>query len=154
MTEDSTIRIDLHSAEVVHLTHTIRILIVWASSPHSILCHDKHPIRAFHSSTLVQVSTLWSLPPRHALAVYLSSLSITPVPWRVNPSVFRRLGICRCTVLTLNRRQPGFRCIVYHFPGTANPYIVMRIPTLKQTNFRLSPVPYQGNVVARVNCPG
>jgi hypothetical protein len=59
----------LHSAEVVHFTHTIRILIVWASSPHSILCHDKHPIRAFHSSTLVRVPALWSLPPRHVPAV-------------------------------------------------------------------------------------
>jgi hypothetical protein len=27
------------------------------------LCHEKHPIRAFHSSTLVRVPTLWSLPP-------------------------------------------------------------------------------------------
>jgi hypothetical protein len=45
-----------HSTEVVQFTHTIWIPIVWASSPHSILCHDKHPIRAFHSSTLVRVS--------------------------------------------------------------------------------------------------
>jgi hypothetical protein len=109
MTEDSAIRIVLHSAEVVHLTHTIRIPIVWASSPHSSLCHDKHPIRAFHSSTLVRVPTLWSLPPRHAPAVYLSSSSVTPAPRRKNPSVFRRLGICRCTVLTLIRHQPRFR---------------------------------------------
>jgi hypothetical protein len=43
------------------LYHTIRILIVWASSPHSILCHDKHPIRAFCLSTLVRESTLWSM---------------------------------------------------------------------------------------------
>jgi hypothetical protein len=42
MTEDSAIRIDLHSTEVVHFTHPIRILIVWASSPHSNLCHEKH----------------------------------------------------------------------------------------------------------------
>jgi hypothetical protein len=42
MTEDSAIRIDLHSAEVVHFTHNIWILIMWASSPHNNICHDKH----------------------------------------------------------------------------------------------------------------
>jgi hypothetical protein len=77
--------------------------------------------------------------------------SVTLAPRRENPSVFRRLGICRSNVLTLNRRQPRFRGVVYHFPGTTNPYIIVRLPALKQTNFRLSPVPYRGNVVARVN---
>jgi hypothetical protein len=72
----------------------------------------------------------------------------------VTPSVFRRLGICRCNVLTLNRQQPGFRGVAYHFPGTTNRYIVVRLPALKQINFGLSPVPYRGNVVARVNCSG
>jgi hypothetical protein len=28
----------------------------------------------------------------------------------------------------------------------------MRLPALRQTNFKLGPVPYRGNVVARVNC--
>jgi hypothetical protein len=125
---------------------------VWASSLHSILCHDKHPIRAFHSSTLVRVSTLWSLPPRHAPAVYLSSSSVTPAPQRENTSVFRRLGICRCTVLPHARGQPRFRGSVYQLPRYHKPLYSMRFPKLKQTNFRLSPVPYQGNAVARVNC--
>jgi hypothetical protein len=61
MTEDLAIRIDLHSEEVLHFTHTIRILTVWASSPHSNLCHDKHPIKAFRLSTSVQGPTLWSM---------------------------------------------------------------------------------------------
>jgi hypothetical protein len=148
VTEDSAIRIDLHSTEVVHFTYTNRIPIVWATSPHSSLCHDKHLIRAFHSSTLVRVPTLWSLPPRHAPAVYLSSSSVTLAPRWENPSVFRRLEICHCTVLTLIRRQPGFKGVAYHFSGTMNPYIVMRLPALMQTNLGLSPVPYQGNVVA------
>jgi hypothetical protein len=154
MTEDSAIRVDLHSAQVVHFTHTIRILLVWASSLHSILCHDKHPIRAFHSSTSVRVSTLWSLPLRHAPTVYLSSSSVTLAPWRENPSVFRWLGICCCTVLPHARGQPGFRGSVYQLPRYHKPLYSMRFPALKQTNFRLSPVPYQGNVVARVNCFG
>jgi hypothetical protein len=61
MTEDSAIRIDLHSAEVVHCTHNIRILIVWAFSPHTSICHDKHLIKAFRLSTLVQGPILWSM---------------------------------------------------------------------------------------------
>jgi hypothetical protein len=28
----------------------------------------------------------------------------------------------------------------------------MRLPALKQKNFGLSPIPYRGDVVARVNC--
>jgi hypothetical protein len=42
MIEDSAIRIVLHSAEVVHFTHNIQILIVWASFPHNNICHDEH----------------------------------------------------------------------------------------------------------------
>jgi hypothetical protein len=148
MTEDSAILIDLHSAEVVHFTHTIRILIMWASSLHNKLCHDKHPIRAFHSSTLVWPSTLWSLPPRPAPTVppYLEH---TPTPRRENPRDFWWLRICRCTMLTHIWHQPGFRGVAYHFLGTANPNIVMRLPALRQINFELSPVPYQGNVAAQ-----
>jgi hypothetical protein len=29
--------------------------------PHNIICHDKHPIKAFRLSTLVWESTLWSI---------------------------------------------------------------------------------------------
>jgi hypothetical protein len=44
----------------------------------------------------------------------------------------------------------GVTCTIlscYH-----EPLYSMRLPALKQTNFGLSPVPYRGNVVARVNC--
>jgi hypothetical protein len=47
ITADTAIRIDLHSAEVVHFPHKIRILIVWASSLHNDICHDKYPIVVF-----------------------------------------------------------------------------------------------------------
>jgi hypothetical protein len=36
------------------------------------------------------------------------------------------------------------------FQGTAYPYIVVRCLVPKEINYELSPVPYQGNVVARV----
>src|SRR6266480_3161 len=61
MTEDSAIRIDLHSAEVVHFPHIIRLLIVWASSLRIQQRHDKHPVIAFRLSTLVGGPTLWSM---------------------------------------------------------------------------------------------
>jgi hypothetical protein len=59
MNEDSAIRIEFHSAEVVHFTHNIQIFIVWASSLHKYICHDKYPIVVFHLPTSAQ----W-LPPR------------------------------------------------------------------------------------------
>jgi hypothetical protein len=37
-------------------------------------------------------------------------------------------------------------------PGSSKPLHSVRLPALKQINFELSPVPYRGNVVARVNC--
>jgi hypothetical protein len=37
-------------------------------------------------------------------------------------------------------------------PGSYKPLYSVRLPTLKQINFELSPVPYRGNVVARINC--
>jgi hypothetical protein len=61
MTADTAIRIDLHSAEVVHFPHTIRLLIVWASSLRIQQRHDKHPVIAFRLSTLVWGPTLWSM---------------------------------------------------------------------------------------------
>jgi hypothetical protein len=142
MTEDSAIQIDLQSIEVVHFTHTICIPIVWASSPHSSLCHNKYPIRAFHSSTLVRVPTLWSTS-RHAPAVYLSSSSVTLAPRRENTSVFRMGSLLAgplhcCPALATTQ-----------IPGSYKPLCSVRLPALKQTNFRISPVPYQGNVVAR-----
>ena len=54
ITADTAIRIDLHSAEVVHFPHKIRIPIVWASSLHTNICHDKHPIVVFHLLVLIQ----------------------------------------------------------------------------------------------------
>jgi hypothetical protein len=36
-------------------------------------------------------------------------------------------------------------------PGSYKPLYSVRLPALKQINFKLSPVPYWGNVVARVN---
>jgi hypothetical protein len=146
MTEDSAVRIVLHYAEVVHFIHTIRILTMWASSPHSSLCHDKHLVRPFRLPTLVQVPTLWCIPPRQTLAVYLRILSLTPVPRRENPSVFQMSSL--------------LAGLLHYFPtlatsrilGLDDPYIVMRLPILKSTNYGLSLVPYQGNVVARVNC--
>jgi hypothetical protein len=38
------------------------------------------------------------------------------------------------------------------FGGPTDPYIVVRLPALKQPDFRRGPVSYRGNVVARVNC--
>jgi hypothetical protein len=37
-------------------------------------------------------------------------------------------------------------------PGSYKPVYSVRLPALKQINFELSPVPYRGNVVARINC--
>jgi hypothetical protein len=45
--------------------------------------------------------------------------------------------------------------LIWHQPGfwgLTDPYIVVRLPALKQTDFKLGPVPYPGNVAARVNC--
>jgi hypothetical protein len=143
MTKDSAISIDIHSTEVVHFTHTIWILTVWASSPHRILCHDKHPLKAFCLPTLVHVLTLWSIPPRQTPTVYLLISSVTLGPRRENPSVFRMGSLLAgplhfCLPLATTR-----------IPGLDDPYIVIRLPILKSKNYRLSPILYQGNVVAR-----
>jgi hypothetical protein len=123
MTKDSTLQIDLHSAEVVHFTHTIRILIVWTSSPYSILCHDKHPIKAFRLSTLVRGPTLGvCTSPAHpgSLPPYLS---VTLVPRQETHSVFRTGSpmVNLATLLPTYLRQSRFQ-------GTAYPYIVVRCP--------------------------
>jgi hypothetical protein len=39
-------------------------------------------------------------------------------------------------------------------PRSYKPLYSVRFPALKQINFELSPVPYRGNVVARVKCFG
>jgi hypothetical protein len=78
--------------------------------------------------------------------------SVTPAPRRENPSVFRRLGICRdmyCPILGDNP-DSGVACTI--FSRYHEPLYSMRLPALKQTNFKLGLVPYRGNVVARVNC--
>jgi len=54
ITADTTIRIVLHSAEVVHFHHEIQIPIVSASSLHTNICHDKYPIVVFHLLALIQ----------------------------------------------------------------------------------------------------
>jgi hypothetical protein len=78
--------------------------------------------------------------------------SVTPAPRRENPSVFRRLWICRdmyCPIFGVNP-DSGLTCTIllrYH-----EPLYSTRLPALRQTNFGLSPVPYRGNVVAWVNC--
>jgi hypothetical protein len=80
--------------------------------------------------------------------------SVTPAPRRENPSVFRRLGICRdmyCPILGGNP-DSGVTCTI--FSRCHEPLYSMRLPTLKQTNFKQGPIPYRGNVVARVNCSG
>jgi hypothetical protein len=126
MTKDSAIRTDLHSAEVVHFTHTIQILIVWASSPHSNLCHDKHSIRAFCSSTLVQGPTLRSIYlPAHPRSLPPCS-SVTPLPRWETHSVFRTGSLLAnlATLLPTLLQQSGFWGIAY-------PYIVVRCPVLK-----------------------
>jgi hypothetical protein len=84
MTMDMAILIDLHYVEVVHFTHIIRILIVWASSPHKILCHDKHPTKTFRQPTLAWEPPYECYTPRHRVSPPIHSFisKQNPTPHR------------------------------------------------------------------------
>src|SRR6266699_3511916 len=117
MTEDSAIRIDLHSAEVVHFPHTIRIPIVWASSLRIQLRHDKHPVIAFRLSTLVWGPTLWNM--------YLPG-----IPWQSTSVERNSSATARRPIVSSGGSGYAVICIVPHlqqsgFRGTAYPYTVV-----------------------------
>jgi hypothetical protein len=52
MTADAAIRIVLHSAEVVHFTHTIRLLIVWAHPRITMYATSSNRSLMFHRPIL------------------------------------------------------------------------------------------------------
>jgi hypothetical protein len=147
MTEDSAIRIDLHSTEDVHFTHNIRLIRQDSTTDRHIqvwgVRKNEQSLPSIHSSMgacpleLTSPVNPGSLPP----------LSVAPVPWRENPSVFSGRINPEGSWFTISHdlQQPGFR-------GSYRPLYSVRLLALKPTNFGLSPVPYLGNVVARVNC--
>jgi hypothetical protein len=78
--------------------------------------------------------------------------SVTPAPRWENPSVFRWLRICRDMYCPILGDNPDSRVMCTILSRYHEPLYSTRLPALKQTNFGLSPIPYQGNVVAQVNC--
>src|SRR5215217_1703945 len=88
MTADATIRIDLTLQSLHTFPTTIRIPIVWASSPHNNICHDGYPNIAFRPFDLARGPTLWSMYLPGTVAAHLP-LSVAPPPSQETHSVFR-----------------------------------------------------------------